>query len=108
MTEEHPCPCESILSLLPFVLRTESEEKVGEVSLWLFLSIFHFQHEVCINHQQSAPCVLLLITSCSGIFNKLFSWGKKKFVPFVAVLLKPNRIKSQFSEVLRTCSFQSL
>lgn len=41
MREEHPCPCESILSLLPFVFRrTECDACLGEGRRGVPLVIF--------------------------------------------------------------------
>jgi len=98
MREEHPCSCESILFLLPFGLpngprRTEYDACLGEggreVCLWLFFSMSTSNMKFASStRQQNAQCVVLLIISCSGIFGKLFSWSKMKFIPIIAMTLK--------------------
>lgn len=103
MREEHPCSCKSILLLLPFVLpngprRTEHDACLGEsrreVCLWLFFSMSRSNNKFSSSNQQkNAQCIVLLIISCSGIFGKLFSWSKIKFIPIIAVMLKCYSIK---------------
>lgn len=53
------------------------------------------------NQQQNSQSVVLLIMSFSGIFSKLLSWSKMKFIAIIAVILKYYSIKK--SPSFRRC-----